>query len=170
MFLIGFMGAGKTTVGKVLARRLGWKFYDLDEVIEQQERKTIAKIFDESGENVFRELESNALTGLLRRSEDGCVIALGGGAFTQPGNRAAVKETRGITVLLNAPVEELQRRCQTGANTRPLAKDGTRFKQLFSARQQAYALAQFRVETGDKDVAQVAQEIEKMLKNAVFST
>ena len=161
------MGAGKTTVGKALAHRLRWKFYDLDEVIERREKRTITRIFNESGENAFREMESAALLELLQRSQDGSVIALGGGAFAQPQNRQALEQSGAVTVLLSAPVEELHRRCRAAGNTRPLARDKTGFEQLFDSRQQAYALARFRVETLSKEIAEVAQEIEQILKDSI---
>lgn len=163
------MGAGKTTVGRVLAQRLDWKFYDLDAVIENQEQRSIAKIFRESGENTFREIESAALLQLLERSEDGCVIALGGGAFVRPQNRQALEEAQAgaITVLLHAPIEELQRRCQAGGSARPLARDGNKFRQLFESRKQSYDLARFRVDTLGKQITEVAEEIEKILKSSI---
>lgn len=162
IFLIGFMGAGKTSVGKVLAQRLAWNFFDLDEVIEQREQKTVAQIFEQCGERVFREIESHALTELLLRSKDGSVIALGGGAFAQPVNRETMKQAGGVTVLLTAPLDELERRCRAAEGTRPLARDGDRFRELFAARRNAYALAQFHVETLNKEVAEVADEIERI--------
>ena len=165
VFLIGFMGAGKTTVGKVLAQRLGWKFYDLDQLIETREQRSIASIFAESGENAFRTIESAVLNELLRRElEDGVVVALGGGAFVQPHNRAALQRAGALTVLLSAPVEELARRCEAAGDMRPLAGDRTKFEQLFASRQEAYSLAQFRVETAGKPVQQVVEEIERLLK------
>lgn len=157
------MGAGKTTVGKALAQRLGWTFYDLDEAIERRERKSIAQIFDHAGESAFRRIESAALKDLLRRSGNDSVIALGGGAFTQPGNRKALAQAGAVTVLLSAPLEELERRCRAAGRARPLARDKVRFKQLFDERQQAYALADFRVETLKKEISQVAEEIEQIL-------
>ncbi|MGZ7057341.1 MAG: shikimate kinase, partial [Candidatus Angelobacter sp.] len=77
--LIGFMGAGKTTVGRALARRLRWKFIDLDDVIEHREKKSVAEIFASSGEAAFRRMESAALTALLqdRKSGSDLVLALG---------------------------------------------------------------------------------------------
>jgi shikimate kinase len=165
--LIGFMGAGKTTAGKALAERLRWTFYDLDELIEQQEQRSIAEIFDKSGENGFRKIESSALLELLERSEDSCVIALGGGAFVQPQNRKALEQARALTVLLSAPVEELQRRCEASGDVRPLARSRDEFERLFSTRQEAYALAQFQVETLGKRIEQVAEEIERLLEHSI---
>jgi len=166
VFLIGFMGAGKTTVGKVLAQRLGWKFYDLDQLIEKREHQSIAAIFARAGESGFRKIESAMLTELLDRDlgDNGAVVALGGGAFVQPENREALQRTGAVTVLLTAPVEELSRRCQAASETRPLAGDKSKFEQLFLSRQPAYALARFRVETGGKEIQQVAEEIEGLLQ------
>jgi shikimate kinase len=166
--LIGFMGAGKTTVGRALAERLGWKFLDLDDLIEQREQKTVAEIFASSGEAAFRRSESAALAALLqdRTISNDLVLALGGGAFVQPQNREALNAAGAITVLLEAPVEELLRRCTGERKVRPLAREQERFNQLFVARRADYALAQHRVQTLDKPVAQVTAEIEKLLKAA----
>ena len=111
VFLIGFMGAGKTSVGKALARRLKWKFYDLDELIENREHSSIAEIFSSAGEAAFRTIESTALMELLQLTESSdSIIALGGGAFAQEKNREIVQGPGSIIVLLEAPVEELERR------------------------------------------------------------
>jgi shikimate kinase len=166
VFLIGFMGAGKTSVGKVLAQRLAWKFYDLDELIEHREQRSIAAIFASVGEAGFRRIESRVLADLLKNGLDqaGSIIALGGGSFVQPENRDALRQAGATTVLLNAPVEELERRCKDATGVRPLAADKTGFEQLFASRQQAYALAQFRVETAGKTIDKVAQEIEQLVR------
>lgn len=159
------MGAGKTSVGKILAQRLGWKFHDLDQLIESREQRSIAAIFDEVGETGFRKIETAALTELLEQSrmDLGSIVALGGGAFVQQKNRDALQQAGAITVLLTAPVEELQQRCQS-ADVRPLARDKNKFEQLFASRREAYNLAQFKVDTSGKQVQQVALEIEQMLK------
>ncbi len=166
--LIGFMGAGKTSVGRVLAQRLGWPFRDLDEVIERREGKPVAAIFAQDRETGFRRAESAALEALLTASagSGGLVVALGGGAFTQPQNRGVLEKSGAITVLLEAPFEELRRRCARDGDTRPLAGDETRFAQLFAARRAAYELARLRVDTMNKSVEQVAAEIEQILTEA----
>jgi shikimate kinase len=166
--LIGFMGAGKTTVGRALGKRLGWKFLDLDDLIEQREQKTVAEIFASSGEAAFRRSESAALTALLQDRTIGSdlVLALGGGAFVQQVNRDALNAAGAITVLLEAPVEELRRRCTGERKVRPLAGEQERFNQLFAARRADYALARHRVQTMGKPVQQVTAEIEQLLKAA----
>ncbi len=166
------MGAGKTTVGRALANSLHWKFLDLDDVIEQRERKSVAEIFASSGEPAFRRMESAALAALLQDRQAGSdlILALGGGAFVQKQNRDALLSAGAITVLLEAPVEELRRRCQAEHKVRPLAQQDARFNELFAARRADYALAQFTVQTLDKSVQQVTSEIEKLLQSADVRT
>ncbi len=162
------MGAGKTTVGRALAKSLRWNFLDLDDVIEQRERKSVAEIFASSGEPAFRRMESAALAALLQDRQAGSdlILALGGGAFVQKQNRDALISAGAITVLLEAPVEELRRRCQAEHKVRPLAQQDARFNELFAARRADYALARFTVQTLDKSVQQVTAEIEQLLKAA----
>src|SRR5438552_1872746 len=154
VFLIGFMGAGKSTVGRILAQRLGWAFYDLDLIIEAREQASVASIFAAAGEARFRELEKAALADLLekelRRADS--VVALGGGTFAQAENRKILQIFGARTVLLSAPLEELRRRCNESDSQRPLAQEAARFEQLLESRRGAYNLADFRVETGDKAV------------------
>jgi shikimate kinase len=164
--LIGFMGAGKTTVGRALAKRLRWQFLDLDDVIEQREHKSVAEIFAASGEPAFRRNESAALAALLQDHQAGSdlILALGGGAFVQKQNRDALISAGAITILLEAPVEELRRRCQAEHKVRPLAQQDARFNELFAARRANYALARFTVQTLDKSVQQITAEIEQLLQ------
>ena len=166
--LIGFMGAGKTTVGRALAGSLHWNFLDLDDLIEQREHMSVAEIFASSGEAAFRRIESAALTALLqdRNAGSDLVLALGGGVFVQKQNRDALDFAGAITVLLEAPVDELRRRCQAESKVRPLAQQNARFDELFTARRADYALARFTVQTLDKPVQQVTAEIEQLLKAA----
>lgn len=113
-------------------------------------------------------MESAALHALLqeREGESDLVIALGGGAFVQKENRAALNAAGAITVLLEAPLEELQRRCNREGKARPLAREQAKFEELFAARRADYGLAQFKVQTLDKPVKEIAAEIERLLKAA----
>jgi len=160
------MGAGKTTVGRALAKHLRWNFLDLDDVIEQREHKSVAEIFAASGEPAFRRKESAALAALLQDHQSGSdlILALGGGAFVQKQNRDALVSAGAITVLLEAPVEELRRRCQAERKVRPLVQQDARFNELFAARRADYALARFTVQTLDKSVQQITAEIEQLLQ------
>jgi len=168
------MGAGKTTVGKALARRLGWTFQDLDEIIERSQGASVASIFAEAGEAGFRRLEHAALEKLLagKRNDpgDNHVVALGGGAFAQADNRRLLERAGATVVLLQAPLDELRRRCRQDNKIRPLAQNDADaevgFARLFVERQAAYSLARLRVETMDKAVDDVAAEIEQMLAAA----
>jgi shikimate kinase len=174
VFLIGFMGAGKTCVGQALARRLGWTFVDLDDLIERRQQKSVSSIFAENGEAAFRRVESAALQELLQAGQAGdreghavqkkdLVVALGGGAFVQPANRSAIETSGALSILLEARLEELRRRCENDPKARPLAGREQDFARLFAERRAAYELAAFRVNTMGKSVDEVAAEIELMI-------
>jgi len=160
IFLVGFMGAGKTSVGKALSQRLHWPFEDLDDRIEASAGRSIEDIFRELGETAFREMEHAALHDLceeLRQSAQ--VVALGGGAFVQPANVALIEGLAAHTVFLDAPAEELLRRCQQEKKTRPLCHDAAQFRQLYEARRPGYLTAARRIETQEKDIELIAAEV-----------
>jgi shikimate kinase len=158
--LVGFMGAGKTTVGRALGRRLGLPFEDLDDRIQHREGKTIEQIFRESGEAGFRKAETAALRELLRELGSSLrVVALGGGTFVQPGNAALIEEAEAHTVFLDAPVEELLRRCAEEKTERPLRQNPEQFRALCEKRRQSYMKAAVRIETSGKDADTVAAEV-----------
>jgi shikimate kinase len=165
IYLVGFMGSGKSTVGRLLADRLGWQFADLDEEIEAQRETTIADLFDKVGEAEFRRIESAALRKHVRTVECGrpTVIALGGGTFVQPDNFELL-EDHGVTIWLDCPLETVRQRVER-ASHRPLARDVKRFEELFHSRQAAYAKADYRIriECDDPMVA-----IEEILKLPLF--
>lgn len=161
LFLIGFMGAGKTSVGRALAARLDWRFLDLDDRIEQREQRSVAEIFRDSGEAFFRRAESAALADLLRElsSSAPTVTALGGGAFVQEENARRLRATGWPVVFLDASVEELRRRCAQAHATRPLYQEENRFRQLYEERRMRYMAVEVRVDTEAKSVEEVAAEV-----------
>lgn len=159
VFLLGFMGCGKTTVGRLLAQRLGWSFVDLDEEIERRAGRTIARIFAEEGEPYFRDLERQRLEETLQAAAQApSVVALGGGTVAQPASFQLIRSTGGITFWLECPLEELRRRCR-GLNNRPLLRDPESFQQLYRQRLPFYQQADFRVDADRSDPNQVVEEI-----------
>jgi shikimate kinase len=169
VFLVGFMGAGKSSVGRALGRRLNWIFEDLDDRIERRHGQTVAEIFRIGGEREFRRAERGALREVLEELPRGAarVVALGGGAFVQKGNAALLKTSRVATVFLDAPVEELWRRCQQQASQvgaqRPLLGSTERFRALYETRRNGYSKASLRIETGSRRVEEIAAEIARTL-------
>jgi shikimate kinase len=163
--LVGFMGAGKSSVGRALSRQLGWPFEDLDERVQAREKRTIEQIFRESGEAEFRRAEHIALRELLSESDSQPrVLALGGGAFVQPENATLLAQAGAATIFLDAPVEELFRRCQEEAAVeRPLRRDREQFRELYAARRPHYMAAARRVDTGGKDIETIAAEVARAL-------
>jgi shikimate kinase len=169
VFLVGFMGAGKSSVGRALGQRLNWVFEDLDDRIEQREKRQVAEIFRDSGEPAFRRAEILALKQAIEETEGGVskVIALGGGAFAQPENVASLKAAGALTVFLDAAVEELwERCCKQAAESdaqRPLLHDREQFQKLYKSRRAHYLKATLHVKTGNRTIDAIAAEIEQLL-------
>lgn len=169
VFLVGFMGAGKTSVGWALGQRLNWIFEDLDDRIERREGRTVVEIFRDSGEAEFRRAEHAALQQVLEELSGGVarIVALGGGAFVQPRNAALLKAGGVPTVFLDAPVEELWQRCRRQASAagieRPLLGSREKFRQLYQARRQNYLRAPLKIETAGRTVEAIAAEIAQKL-------
>lgn len=161
VFLVGFMGAGKSTVGKALARHLGWAFEDLDERLEAREQRSIETIFRESGEAEFRRAEHAALRALLAEtSATSRIVALGGGAFVQAENASLLTQAGAPSVFLDAPVEVLFQRCQHEQQVeRPLRRSQEEFSRLYQVRRPHYLKAALRIETSDRDVDAVARAV-----------
>lgn len=158
--LVGFMGAGKTTVGQELARRLNWRFADLDQLIETREGRTIPQIFQKDGEPRFRELEHSVLSNALSAPNSKFfVLALGGGAFIVERIRALLRERQVPAVWLDAPAEELFRRCEQPEVIRPLRRDPEQFTKLYEQRLSSYRQADFHVITKGKEISAIAEEI-----------
>lgn len=170
--LTGFMGAGKSTVGRALASSLRWTFLDLDEEIERLQQSRIRDLFRIFGEARFREIESLILNNTLANLPENTVIALGGGTFIQPNNVDSLASVGARVVFLHAPVEELFQRCSkmasAGENLRPLLTSPDAFFALYEQRLPHYRTAHLRVETAGKSAKEIAHEIVMALSRVRF--
>jgi len=156
--LVGFMGAGKTTVGKALAERLGYRFVDADEEIEREQGRTISSIFAEDGEPEFRRLESEMLRKLSGR--EGLIVSAGGGAVIDPANVENMRRG-GPVVCLTATPEEIYERVRHSTH-RPLLDTPdpmSRIVQLLNERAGYYARADVTIDTTGKSVDDVVDEV-----------
>ena len=160
VYLVGFMAAGKTTVARALAARLGWRAEDIDELIEARERRTVADIFARQGEAYFRSVEREILRLLLPLRH--VVVATGGGTFMDPDNRAAIK-LDGLTVWLDVPFEVVLSRLPANGR-RPLAADRVQMERLFAMRQAAYAQAHLRIDAQQAPAEEIAERIMDTLR------
>lgn len=159
VYLVGFMGAGKTTVGRALARRLDWRMHDIDERIEQRERRDIPTIFRQEGEPYFRAIEKRELIELL--SERGAVIATGGGTIVDPVTRELMLRD-GAVIWLDAPFATVLDRVPLDGR-RPLAADRIEMESLYNQRLMAYSQAHLRVDAGRGSVDDLVDQIVEWL-------
>ena len=159
--LVGFMGAGKTAVGRALSQSIGWRFEDLDDRIGAREHRTIPEIFAQSGEAEFRRCELDALRELLDEVHCGppTIAALGGGAFVQTEIADLLEASGCLTIFLDAPIDELWSRCTTDGVVRPLLRQKSEFERLYRNRLPYYLRAHLRVETGSRGIEKIVEEI-----------
>jgi len=162
--LIGFMGTGKTAVGKRLAKRFGWRFVDVDELIESGAKKSVARIFSEHGEPVFRRLEQRIVRRVARGDHQ--VLAAGGGAFLDPGSRSLLRATGPVVCLTARPrtiLSRLGRRIASRPLLRGSANPLSRIKALLDRRAKTYAQADMTLDTSDASVEEVVERLWEML-------
>lgn len=160
--LVGFMGAGKSSVGKILAERLAAEFVDVDERIEGAAGMSIGEIFASCGEETFRDLERAAVRDAV--SVPGRIVAAGGGAFVDEANRRALKAYAPV-FFLDVSVESVLARL-TGNSSRPLfagEKETGKLRELMERRRPAYEEADFSVSTDDRSVREIADRILSLL-------
>jgi len=170
IFLFGYMGAGKTVIGKSLSKSIDYKFYDLDNFIELGENKKISEIFIDHNEVYFRKLENRYLKTLSQKNEQK-IISLGGGTPCFENNLKIIDETQNsISIYLKASIETLSERLKGGKNKRPLISHITSdielnefiSKHLFE-RSFYYEKAEFKVQTDNLDVSQIINLIKSKL-------
>jgi shikimate kinase len=155
VYLVGFMGAGKSSVARALARRLGWRAVDVDDLIEQREHSSVSTIFARRGEPYFRSVERSVLLDQIPSRH--LVVATGGGTFVAPDNRMLINQD-GLSVWLDVPVEKLIARVPADGR-RPLASDRTEFERLYLARRAAYEEAHHRIDAAQLRIPGIVEAI-----------
>lgn len=159
IYLVGFMGAGKSSLARELGRRLGWRVEDVDDGIETRERRTVSEIFAQNGEAYFRMVERAVVRDLLPLRQ--AVVATGGGTFMEPESRAAILAD-GAVFWLDVPLHVLLDRIPLNGS-RPLAPNRTQMEQLFLMRIAAYAQAHLRLDAAGQSVGELADFIVEWL-------
>ncbi len=155
IYLVGFMAAGKTTVARALGARLQWRVEDIDEIIEQRERATVAEIFARHGEPYFRALERAVLLELLPLRYT--VVATGGGTFVDPDNRQAINRD-GVSSWLDVALDRIIERLPPDGR-RPLAADRAQLETLYLARRAAYRQAHLHLDATRAPVGELVERI-----------
>ncbi len=162
VYLVGFMGTGKTVVGKLLADELGREFIEMDALIEKEQKKSISRIFAEEGEAYFRGLEHKLLKNLSLKSD--LIVSCGGGLVCNPANLALLKKS-GVLICLSASAEEISQRTKKHTS-RPLLNVNNRIekiKELLEKRKSCYDQADYKVDTDKLQPGEVASKIEEIL-------
>ncbi len=161
--LIGMMGAGKTTIGRALAKALDVPFYDSDAEIEARSQQTIEEIFDLYGEGYFRQKEKEVIENILKKGV--CVLSTGGGAYIHDQTRSVLDE-KTTTVWLRASFEELFQRVSARKKTMPMLKDEdpeTKFRMLFEQRNPFYSRAMVAVDSSGVAPKNVVESVLKKI-------
>ena len=164
LVLTGMMGVGKSTIGRLIAKRLKIKFIDVDKVIEKKEKKTIKRIFEDNGEKYFRKLEEKTTLKILKNNRS--VIALGGGAFINKEIRQKVLSSC-VSVWLKVDLDKLIKRYNKN-DRRPLLnkkKLNTDVKRIYQSRKKIYSLANFKINCDNIDKIKIVQKILNFYEN-----
>lgn len=163
IILCGFMGTGKSTIGRIVAARLGWEFADTDTLIEEQQGYTVREIFEQQGEAVFRQLETDLCAAMSTWQEN--VIATGGGIVLRQENRDHLQRA-GLVICLEAPAEEIYRRLQHATNRPLLQSDDPlqRIRELLAERAEAYGALPLHIGTVGMRPGETASMIIRLWK------
>jgi shikimate kinase len=162
IIITGFMGSGKTTLAKALARRLNCRAVDLDQVITGQEQRAPREIIEEDGECAFRDVENRALRDVLQ-SNSRFVLSLGGGAWTLARNRELIACRGAFTVWLDTSFEVCWKRILAAGSKRPLAHDKEQARTLYETRRPFYEQADLHLDAGGDSGKELAVHIEEAL-------
>ncbi|MCL5030583.1 MAG: shikimate kinase [Bacteroidetes bacterium] len=172
IYLTGFMGSGKSTIGPILANTLGWDFFDLDKVIEVKEGKKVSKIFEESGEEYFRELEEKTLEELSEK--ENFILALGGGTVTSQANIDLMKK-KGKIIYLKISPESAYKRLRFKRDRPVLTRDDTvnldrnefvkKISELLNARKKFYEQADLTIDTNNLPMGILVDQIAKLIQS-----
>lgn len=169
IYLVGFMCAGKTSVGRQLARNLGARFLDLDQELSAHFGCSIPEVFEACGEAVFRGAETELLKTLSAKS--GLVVACGGGGFTTAGNRSIIEDSGGLSVFLDPPWDVLQRRLENDGADRPVYHDAEQARRLYEERLPGYRRATVTVAlTGAEAPDHIAETIADAVRGVPCGT
>ena len=164
LVLTGMMGVGKTTIGKLLAKRLKVKFIDVDKIIERNEKKSIKRIFEDNGEKYFRKLEEKITLKIIKKKKS--VIALGGGAFMYNDIREKVLNSC-TSVWLKVSLNKLIKRYKTN-NRRPLLNKkrlDIDVRKIYQLRKKIYSLANFKISCDNMNKTQIVEKILVLYEN-----
>jgi shikimate kinase len=160
IYLTGFMGSGKTTVGQALGKAIGYQVIDTDQWIEQTYRTSISTIFEEKGESYFRSLETEALRNLLNKR---AIITTGGGIVVREENRQIMKQS-GKVIFLDCEIEEVIRRTSMD-HSRPLLKQKNKeqISAMFKERLPFYREADIQIDTTGKSILSLVEELKSLM-------
>ena len=165
LVLTGMMGVGKSTIGKMLAKKLKLKFIDVDRIIEIKEKSTIKEIFQNKSENYFRKVEKKIILEELKK--DNLVVALGGGAFINTSIRRKIKDTC-VSFWLDLKVDSLLNRLKNATKRPLLDKDQLEksVKKIYSERKKIYNESDFRIKCNSMNQNEIVNEIMKLYENS----
>ncbi len=156
IYLVGFMGSGKSTVGRILAKKLDRKFVDIDTEIEKEQNKKIKDIFADKGEAYFRQLEKEKIEEFTKKK--GCIVSTGGGLGADKNNMELMKKT-GKVVWLDVDLEEILKRCSNDKNRPLLNQPIEDLKKLYNQRKEVYSLAHIHINTSNQLPEQIAEKV-----------
>jgi shikimate kinase len=169
IFLVGFMGAGKSSIGAAVAARRGSRFVDLDQVISTRLGAPIVDVFADRGEPTFRAAEHDELARAVLLEE--VVVATGGGAFCNPVNRDLIHRSGAVSVFLDLPWSKLAERLAADNSDRPMYDDADQARRLFEERLPEYRRAMVRVPLdGSESSAEAAERVVDALREAPCAT